>query len=105
MVNKVPTKLPPSHCLQPEGTEFDRDNIGTLDKKVEVRVREGEVMDNENGRLVKHRRFTSLRDEYLTLRDPKDGAPVVHGVVRQSVGGEKGVTDIIVPYDKDKVLS
>ena len=43
---------------------LSHDNIGTLDKKVEVRMREGDMVDYKNNSFVKHRQFTSLRDEY-----------------------------------------
>ena len=46
---------------------LSHDSIGTLDKKVEVRIRDGEEVTYEGGRFVKHRRFTTLRDEYLSL--------------------------------------
>jgi len=52
---------------------LSHDRIGTLDKKVEVRIREGEEVNYENNRFVKHRRFTTLREDYLSLRDPTMG--------------------------------
>ena len=37
---------------------LSHDNIGALYKKVEVRIREGEDVNYENSRFVKHMRFT-----------------------------------------------
>ena len=46
---------------------LSHDSIGTLDKKVEVRIRDGEEVNYDVGRFVKHRRFTTLMEEYLSL--------------------------------------